>query len=98
MTEIFQKEMRMIFTVIIKKLLVSKKINSQLRQVDKTTLGSTSKDSSQRCQDLIAISKVKAKMYTHLSISRIASTIVRCILKMKSILRKKERLSSIRKN
>jgi hypothetical protein len=33
-----------------------------------------------------------------LSISRIASMIVRCILKMKSILRKKERLSSIRKN
>ena len=95
-TEIYLRGMRMIFTVIIKKLQVVKKINSP--QMDKTTLSSTERDFNQECQDLIATLKVKVRMYIHLSISRIASMIVRCILKMKSILRKKERLNSIRKN
>ena len=97
-TEIYLRGMRMIFTVIIKKLQVVKKINSQQTQMDKTNLSSTERDFSQECQDLIATLKVKVRMYIHLSISRIASMIVRCTLKMKSILRKKERLNSIRKN
>ena len=97
-TEIYLRGMRMIFTVIIKKLQVVKKINSQQTQMDKMTLSSTEKDFNQECQDLIATLKVKVRMYIHLSISRIASMIVRCTLKMKSILRKKERLNSIRKN
>ena len=98
MMEIYQRGMRMMFIVIIKISLVGMKINSRQKQMDKTTLSSTERDSNQKCQDLIATLKVKVRMYIHLSISRIASTIVRCILKMKSILRKKERLSSIRKN
>ena len=95
--EIFQKEMMMIFTVIIKNLQVDKKISSLQIQMDRKALSSTEKDSNQRCQDLIAISRVKVRMYIRLNISRIASTIVRCILKMKSILREKEKLSFIRK-
>ena len=97
-TEIYLRGMRMIFTVIIKKLQVVKKINSQQTQMDRMTLSSIERDFNQECQDLIATLKVKVRMYIHLSISRIASMIVRCTLKMKSILRKKERLSSIRKN
>ena len=97
-TEIYLRGMRMIFTVIIKKLQVVKKINSQQTQMDRMTLSSIERDFNQECQDLIATLKVKVRMYIHLSISRIASMIVRCTLKMKSILRKKERLNSIRKN
>ena len=97
-TEIYLRGMRMIFTVIIKKSQVVKKINSQQTQMDRMTLSSIERDFNQECQDLIATLKVKVRMYIHLSISRIASMIVRCILKMKSISRKKERLSSIRKN
>ena len=97
-TEIYLRGMRMIFTVIIKKSQVVKKINSQQTQMDRMTLSSIERDFNQECQDLIATLKVKVRMYIHLSISRIASMIVRCTLKMKSILRKKERLNSIRKN
>ena len=97
-TETYQKGTMMIFTVIIKKWQVVKRTNSLQMQMNLIVSNSTGKDYNQRCQDLIATLKAKVRMYIPLSISRTASTTVRCILKMKSILRKKEKLSSIRKN
>ena len=98
MMETNLKETMTIFTTTTKKLQIDNRCHKNKIMMNLMTLNLTRKVYSQICQGSIAILKVKVRMFIHLSVSKIASTIARCIHRKRSLTKETEKQNCIEKN
>ena len=98
MMETNLKETMTIFTTTTRKLQIDNRCHKNQIMMILMTSNLTRKVYSQICQGSIAILKVKVRMFIHLSVSKIASMIARCIHRKRLLTKETEKQNCIKKN